>query len=191
MWSFRNKSDPLISNVEISWGTDDPYSQKETVERNNQMFKITDLQPDTEYMIAAKIIYIDGQQSTEDYAKARTNKLFQPPKTPVNISGKSKSASSITVNWDVQAETSASSSRYFEIRVRNPSKKGKKRDQIIQANVFPGPQGSYVFTVEDLEPFTKYELVVRQVLDEVTSEWSMSVKGKFTKHNIFYIIMYL
>ena len=142
------------------------------------MFQIQNLEPDTEYMIAAKIIYNDGRQSPEEFNKLRTKKLNQPPKTPINISASSKSSSSITVGWDLQSENFDSTSRYFEIRVRNPAKKGKKRDRILNANVSPNTDGSYYFTLDDLKPFTKYELVVRQVLDEVDSKWSMSVEGK-------------
>ena len=142
------------------------------------MFQIQNLEPDTEYMIAAKIIYNDGRQSPEEFNKLRTKKLNQPPKTPINISASSKSSSSITVGWDLQSGNFDSTSRYFEIRVRNPAKKGKKRDRILNANVSPNTDGSYYFTLDDLKPFTKYELVVRQVLDEVDSKWSMSVEGK-------------
>jgi hypothetical protein len=116
-------------------------------------------------------------KSTPKYEKVKTKSYTETPKTPLHLTAKTIDSTSISLKWDEQGPVSGN--RFFQFRLKTSRNKGRKAD-IVNATNTERTGKTHKFILTDLTPFISYDISVRQVLQEETSAWSMSVKAKTT-----------
>jgi len=131
------------------------------VDKDLRTLTITDLEPNTVYFITAQVYYSSGR-SPEVMRKVKTKSLLESPKTPIHVSAESAGPKSARVLWEDQ-ETTVRPDRLFQVRVKNLSaRKGNRKPEIVNATITGNSRLSHLLT--DLNPYTKYDVSVRQVV---------------------------
>ena len=173
-----------IKEFKISWGTEDPYEFEKTFDEKQfqkQFHQLTKLKPDTEYTISAVVYSGKDQQSEERFERVRTKALNEKPGEPINVSAKTKDATTIRVSWSDQIETGSESGsldngdlssflaksgtgnedKYYQIRlmVRNRSSVSRKSEK--KPILFDVKTGKRFADVDNLRPYTTYDIDVR------------------------------
>ena len=180
MWQVDSGLKP-IDGFKIQWGTEDPFEHEKTVEDKQRFYDIEKLEPDTEYTISVTVIYSlsalnDQTKSRSDpkYRMIKTKPLNDKPPPPFGLKAKVLSARKIRVSWsDRQKDRLMVKDQEYQIRVKNIGpRKGEKK--IKHYNCTRSADQDRVFDVEDLRPFTTYDISVRQVLNGKESDWSMT-----------------
>ena len=186
MWQVEPDLRP-IEGFKIIWGSEDPFEHEELVGEGERIYDIHGLKPDTKYLVSVQIVYSlssDGQpvksQSKAKFKETRTKPFNDKPATPVAVKAKVLSARKIRVSWSDQRKDPLKfpikgrkkESFEYEIRIKNiGSRKGEKKFSYF--NCTKTGNQERVYDVDNLRPFTTYDISVRQVVADKESDWSI------------------
>ena len=156
----------------ISWGIGIPDSDSHEVEETVRQYEITDLEPNSDYVVSLRARNIQGDGPAKyDNIRTRDEDPMETPaklEVPVGLRAITMSATSIVVYW-----TDTTLSRNQQV-IDN-------RQYVVRYNSVGANRYKYFNTTDlncmigDLRTNTQYEFAVKVVKGRRDSDWSMSV----------------
>lgn len=164
--------DIKVRSYILSWGLGIPDVSLRSLDENTRFYEITDLEPNSEYVISLRAHNRVGDGKPRyDYVKTRDDDPIDVPvalEVPVGLRAVTMSANSIVVYW-----TDTTLNRHQQV-VDN-------RHYTVRYNVAGTSRYKFFNTTDlncmiaELRPNSQYEFAVRVVKGRRESAWSMSV----------------
>ncbi|XP_050076111.1 neogenin [Anopheles maculipalpis] len=172
MWGPPVHQEIKVRSYILGWGKGIPDEDTAEIEERIRQFEITNLEPNSEYVISLRARNAVGDGAPKyDTLRTREDAPIEAPtplEVPVGLRAIPMSGTSIVVYWTdttLSKSQHVSDNRYYVVRY---SQNGSNRYRYHNTTVLSSMIG-------DLRPNTQYEFAVKVVKGHRQSAWSMSV----------------
>ncbi|RUS80503.1 hypothetical protein EGW08_011724 [Elysia chlorotica] len=169
-WSRPQFTGSRVTGYIVGYGRFIPEVYRVVLPGTQQWYKITDLNPNSQYIVSVRTFNTVGE-SQPNFRKVHTLRVppvRAPLLRPTNLSVQSDSPTSLLVRWldpAIVDEQQMLDGRTYLIRYSPMS--GESYIYVKATN--------HAFRLSDLDPATSYEVSVRTLRGNNSSDWSLSV----------------
>uniref|UniRef100_A0A182SIF2 Fibronectin type-III domain-containing protein n=1 Tax=Anopheles maculatus TaxID=74869 RepID=A0A182SIF2_9DIPT len=172
MWGPPVHQEIKVRSYILGWGKGIPDEDTAEIEERIRQFEITNLEPNSEYVISLRARNSIGDGAPKyDTVRTREDAPIEAPtplEVPVGLRAIPMSGTSIVVYWTdttLSKSQHVSDNRHYVVRY---SQNGSNRYRYHNTTVLS-------CMIVDLRPNTQYEFAVKVVKGHRQSAWSMSV----------------
>lgn len=171
-WGPPVQQDIRVRGYVIGWGKGIPDEATHELDENSRNFEITELEPNSDYVIAlrARNNVGDGPPKYDNTRTREETTIDMPPplEVPVGLRAIPMSGSSIVVYWTdttLGKSQHVTDNRFYTVRYSTTGSTRYRFHNTTDLNCMIG----------ELKPGTQYEFEVKVVKGRRESSWSMSV----------------